>query len=58
MKVQSQNSVYRKVTSKCFICSKSRFESIPLTSLMFLQCRDYETKCPISNLYNDKIFKL
>jgi hypothetical protein len=58
MKVQSQNAIYRKITSKCFICSKARFASIPLTSLMFLQCRDYENKCPISNLYNDKIFKL
>ena len=58
MKVQLQNIVYRKVLSKCFICSKSRFESIPLTSLMFIQCRDYENKCPNSNLFNDKIFKL
>ena len=58
MKVQLQNIVYRKASSKCFICSKSRFESIPFTSLMFLQCRDYESKCPISNLFNDTIFKL
>lgn len=58
MKVQSQNVIYRKPTHECFICNKSRLESIPLTSLMFLRCRDYESRCPISNLYNDKIFKL
>ena len=58
MKVQSKNTIYRKVTAECFICNKSRFGSVPITSLMLIQCRDYESKCLISNLYNDKIFKL
>lgn len=58
MKIQSQNTIYRKVTAECFICNKSRFGNILNKSQMFLQCRDYENKCPISNLYNDKIFKL
>lgn len=58
MKVQSRNLVYRKVTAECFICNKSRFGSVQNTSYMFLRCRDYESKCPNSNLYNDKIFKL
>lgn len=58
MKLQSKNIVYRKATAKCFICNKSRFGTIPTTSQMFIRCRDYESKCPISNLYNDKIFKL
>lgn len=58
MKLQSRNLVYRRVTAECFICNKSRFGSIPNKSQMFMRCRDYENKCPISNLYNDKIFKL
>ncbi len=58
MKIQSKNAIYRKVTAECFICDKSRFGSIQHTSQMFMRCRDYENKCPISNLYNDIIFKL
>jgi hypothetical protein len=58
MKIQSKNTIYRKVTAGCFICNKSRFGTIPTTSQMFIRCRDYESKCPISNLFNDKIFKL
>lgn len=58
MKLQLKNIVYRKVTAECFICNKSRFGTIPTTSRMFIQCRDYESKCPISNLFNDTIFKL
>lgn len=58
MKLQSKNTIYRKVTAKCFVCNKSRFGTILTTSQMFIRCRDYESKCPISNLYNDKIFKL
>ena len=58
MKIQSKNIVYRKVTAECFVCNKSRFGSIPNKSQMFILCKDYENKCPISNLYNDKIFKL
>lgn len=58
MKIQSKNMIYRKVTSECFICNKSRFGTVPISSLMFIQCRDYESKCPNSNLFNDKIFKL
>lgn len=58
MKIQSRNMVYRNVTAGCFTCNKSRFGTIPNTFQMFLQCRDYENKCPNSNLYNDKIFKL
>ena len=58
MKIQSRNLVYRKVTAECFICNKSIFGTIPTTSQMFIRCRDYESKCPISNLFNDKIFKL
>lgn len=58
MKIQSRNLVYRKVTAECFICNKSRFGTIHISSLMFIQCRDYENKCPNSNLFNDTIFKL
>ena len=58
MKLQSKNIVYRKVTAECFICNKSRFGSILNKPQMFIRCRDYETKCPISNLYNNNIFKL
>ena len=58
MKIQSQNMVYRKITSKCFICSASRFGSIPSMSLMVMRCADTSEKCDCSNLYNDKIFKL
>ena len=58
MKLQSKNIVYRKVTAECFICNKSRFGTIPNKSQMLIRCRDYESKCPISNLYNDTIFKL
>ena len=58
MKIQSKNIVYRKVTAGCFICNKSRFVTIPTTSQMFIRCRDYENKCPNSNLFNDKVFKL
>ena len=58
MKIQSRNLVYRKATAECFICNKSRFRSILNKPSMFMRCRDYENKCPISNLYNDKIFKL
>ena len=58
MKIQSRNIIYRKVTAECFICNKSRFGTIPTTSQMFIQYRDYESKCPNSNLFNDKIFKL
>lgn len=58
MKIQSQNTIYRKVTSECFICNKSRFGHIKNTSQIFMHCMDYESKCPNSNLFNDKIFKL
>lgn len=58
MKIQSQNMVYRKITSKCFICSASRFDSIPSMSLMVVRCTDTEEKCDFSNLFTDKIFKL
>lgn len=58
MKIQSQNMVYRKITSKCFICSASRFGSIPSMSLMVVRCIDTEEKCNFSNLFNDQIFKL
>lgn len=58
MKFQSKNIVYRKVTAECFICNKSRFGRILNKPHMFMRCRDYENKCPISNLFNDKIFKL
>ena len=58
MKLQSKNTTYRKVTAECFICSKSRFGTVHTTSRMFIQCKDYEHKCTISNLYNDTIFKL
>ena len=58
MKIQSRNIIYRKVTAECFICNKSRFGTVQNKSQMFIQCRDYENKCPISNLYNGKIFKL
>lgn len=58
MKLQSKNTTYRKATAKCFICNKSRFGTVRTTSHMFIQCRDYESKCPISNLYNNNIFKL
>ena len=58
MKIQSQNMVYRKITPKCFICSASRFGSIPSISLMAVRCIDTEEKCDCSNLFNDKIFKL
>ena len=58
MKLQSRNLVYRIVTAECFICNKSRFGSVYDTSQMFIQCRDYENKCPNSNLFNDKILKL
>ena len=58
MKIQSKNIIYRRVTAECFICNKSRFGSIPNKSQMLIQCRDYESKCPNSNLFNDKIFKL
>jgi hypothetical protein len=58
MKVQSQNAIYRKITSKCFICSASRFGSIPSMSLMVMRCTDISEKCDFSNLYNDKIFRL
>lgn len=47
MKIQSQNTIYRKVTSECFICNKSRFGHIKNTSQIFMHCRDYESKCPI-----------
>lgn len=58
MKLQSRNLVYRKVTAECFICNKSRFSSVQNTSQLFIRCKDYESKCPISKLFNDKIFKL
>lgn len=58
MKLQSRNLVYRRVTAECFVCNKSRFGSIPNKPQMFILCKDYENKCPIRNLYNDKIFKL
>ena len=58
MKIQSKNTIYRKVTSECFICNKSRFGHIKNTSQIFMHCRDYEGKCPNSNLFNDKVFKL
>jgi hypothetical protein len=58
MKLQSKNTIYRKVTAECFICNKSRFGTVRTTSQMFIQCMDHECKCPNSNLYNDKIFKL
>ena len=58
MKIQSRNLVYRKATAECFICNKSRFERILNKPYMFIRCRDYESKCYNSNLYNDKIFKL
>ena len=58
MKIQSQNTVYREITSKCFICSASRFGSIPSMNLMVLRCTNTEEKCDCSNLFNDKIFKL
>lgn len=58
MKIQSQNMVYRKITPKCFICSASRWGSIPSMSLMVVRCTDTEEKCDCSNLFNDKVFKL
>jgi hypothetical protein len=58
MKIQSRNLVYRQATAGCFICNKSRFGSILNKPQLFIRCKDYESKCPISNLYNDKIFKL
>ena len=58
MKIQSQNVVYRKITSKCFICSASRFYQIPRVSLMLVRCAGTKEKCDFSNLFNDKIFKL
>lgn len=58
MKLQSKNIVYRKATAECFICNKSRFGTVRTTSQMFIRCRDYESKCPISKLFNNNIFKL
>lgn len=58
MKLQSKNIIYRIATAKCFICSKSQFGDVRLPPHMFLRCRDYESKCPISNLFNNNIFKL
>lgn len=58
MKLQLKNITYRKVTSQCFICNKSRFGNVQSIPFMLLQCRDDESKCPISNLYNNQIFTL
>jgi hypothetical protein len=58
MKIQSQNTVYRKITFKCFICGASRFDSIPNMSLMAVRCTRAGEKCDFSNLFNDRIFKL
>ena len=58
MKIQSQNTVYRKITPKCFICSTSRVGSIPSMSLMVVRCNDTDGKCDFSSLFNDKIFKI
>lgn len=58
MKIQSQNMVYRQITSKCFICSASRFGYIPSVNLMLARCADTEEKCYFSNSFNDIIFKL
>ena len=58
MKIHSQNNVYRKITSKCFICSASRFYQIPTITLMLVRCTGTKEKYEFSKLFNDKIFKL
>ena len=58
MKIQLQNIVSRKASSKCFICSAARFYHIPLMSFLLMRCRDTEGKCDFSKFYNDKIFNL